>query len=153
MHSTALKGFIKGHIFAMHTLHMFTHHTHTHIHNIAETMLCVTADIWQQRCGRIDSVYYWLKKASSSPEAKVIQAAAGTFSYVCCQSSFHSATPWHTWLQRKIQLWLSWICVFLWTACICGWTNYKSLSAVALLHGCLDLNTFLCLICVHCEAR
>ena len=74
-------------------------HTHRHTHNNAETMLCVTADIWQQRCGRIDSVNSWLKKANSSPEAELIQAAVGTFSYVSCHSKgFRSATPWHTWL-------------------------------------------------------
>lgn len=42
--------------------------------------MCVTADIWQERCGRIDSVNSWLKKAKAAhAETKVIQAPAGTF--------------------------------------------------------------------------
>ncbi len=63
-----------------------TENTDKHTQNNAETMLCVTADIWQQRCGRIDSVNSCLRKVSSRPVVKVIQAAAGTFSYISCHS-------------------------------------------------------------------
>lgn len=63
-------------------------------------MLCVTVDIWQQRRGRIDCVNSWLKKANSSPEAEMIQAAVVTFSYVSYHSKgFRSTTPWHAWLH------------------------------------------------------
>lgn len=48
----------------------------TYTLNDAQSMLCFTADKWQQRCGRIDSKSF-LKGLSDRPDATVIQEAAG----------------------------------------------------------------------------
>ena len=139
--------------------------------NNAETVLCFTADIWQQRCGRIDEVNSWL---NSGPDPKVIQAAAGTSASVSCHSrACGPATPWHTGLQqsRRLTTWhkfshyrklqLSPRGRFIALNCLCvsdvffGWTNYTYWSPFSLLHGCLNLNTSICVyfVCIMRPCR
>lgn len=74
-------------------------HSHTHTRNDAETMWCVTADMWQQRYGRIDSVNScWEERAA---DVKAIQAAAGTFSYISCHTrGCRPSSPGHQHSRR-----------------------------------------------------
>lgn len=70
-----LRGFFWG-FFLLFIHTSFAHHTH--LHNNAGTVPLVSADIWQKRCGRIDSVNFELRKAALcfSLEANVILSKA-----------------------------------------------------------------------------
>lgn len=126
-------------------------HTHTHTNGIKDVEEL--------------TVNSWLKEARSGTEPDVIQAAAGTFSYVSCHSKrlcflllfgiqgpsaglLCSTTNSVTKEQFSFDFW---ICLLLVSTCPSLWLDTFCFSAITVIHCCLWLNTclpvyFVCIV-------